>query len=502
VTRTIQQTSELARARSLAERSDLPWIDLDAELVDPTAARALPLELLAEACAIPYALEGRTLKVALANPGTQAMIEQAADGPVEFVIASRAAVGNLIGSLRQAQKHSGTLVAVDRLSEHIDGPDGVESIFLRRAAEAGATDLHFVPCEDGLMVRTRIDGVLRQIGHVDAAIAQAAMQRLKVLSRLDVSENRRSQEGRMTLSAPSDRVFDVRITTLPTVTGEGAALRILERTRQAPTLTEIGLSDELQLSLEHVLNKRRGALLVTGPTGSGKSTTIHAALADIARPEVNVVTVEDPVEYRLDGVYQLEVNPHLDLTFESALRSILRSDPDVVMVGEMRDRLTATTTLKAALTGSFVLSTLHTRDAPSAVTRLLEMGVEPYVTAASVTAVIAQRLVRRLCVHCREHDRATRAEAAELDLEDDSVLFRAGGCDQCDRGYRGQIGLHQLMLVDDEVKRIVLDRGSYEQVANAAATAGMRTLWDDGLEKALAGLTSIDELRRALADLS
>jgi type IV pilus assembly protein PilB len=503
VTTTTQRSSELARARGLAERSGLPWIDLDAELVDPSAAKALPFDLMADALAIPYAFEGRTLKVALADPRTRDMVEQAADGPVEFVVASGAAVGNLLGSLRQARKHSGTLVPVDRLSEETEGPDGVESVFLRRAAEAGATDLHFVPCEDGLMVRARIDGVLRQIGHVEPAIGPAAMQRLKVLSHLDVSENRRSQEGRMTLTTSSDRRFDVRITTLPTVTGEGAALRILERTSQPPTLTEIGLSDELQLSLERVLNKRRGALLVTGPTGSGKSTTIYAALADIASPNVNVVTVEDPVEYRLDGVYQLEVNPHIDLTFEAALRSIVRSDPDVVAVGEMRDRPTATTTLKAALTGSFVLSTLHTRDAPSAVTRLLDMGVEPYVTAATVSAVIAQRLVRRLCVHCREQYRPAPTEAAELELsEDDAVLFRARGCAHCDHGYRGQIGLHQLMLIDDDLTKIILDRGSYEEIAQAAAAAGMKTLWDDGLEKARAGLTSVDELRRALADVS
>ena len=503
MTTTTRRSSELARAKGLAERSGLAWIDLDAEIVDPVAAKTLSLGLMADALAVPYALDGRTVKVALADPRTRAMVEEATDVPIEFVIASRAAVGNLIGSLRQAQKHSGTLVAVDRLSEHSDDPDGVESIFLRRAAEAGATDVHFVPCEDGLMVRARIDGVLRQIGHVDAAISQAAMQRLKVLSRLDVSENRRSQEGRMTLPGPSDRLFDVRITTLPTVTGEGAALRILERTQKPPTLTEIGLCDELQLSLEHVLNKRRGALLVTGPTGSGKTTTIYAALADIARPEVNVVTVEDPVEYRLDGVYQLEVNPHVELTFESALRSILRSDPDVVAVGEMRDLPTATTTLKAALTGSFVLSTLHTRDAPSAVTRLLDMGVEPYVTAATVSAVIAQRLVRRLCVHCREQYYAAPAEAAELELsEADAVLFRARGCVHCDRGYRGQIGLHQLMLVDDDLTKIILGRGSYEDVAKTATEAGMGTLWEDGLEKAQAGLTSVDELRRALTDVS
>jgi type II secretory ATPase GspE/PulE/Tfp pilus assembly ATPase PilB-like protein len=443
------------------------------------------------------------LKIALADPGARAAVEEALDSPVEFVVASRAAVGNLIGSLRQARKHSGALVGGDRLPEDAAGPDGVESFFIRRAADAGATDLHFVPCSDGLQVRARIDGLLRQIGRVEPAIAPAAMSRLKVLSRLDVSDHRRSQEGRMTLTTASNRVFDVRVTTLPTVTGEGAALRILERTRQPPTLTEIGLSDELQLTLERVLNRRRGALLVTGPTGSGKSTTIYAALADIASPEVNVVTVEDPVEYRLDGIYQLEVNPHVDLTFESALRSILRSDPDVVAVGEMRDRSTATTTLKAALTGSFVLSTLHTRDAPSAVTRLLDMGVEPYVTAATVTAVIAQRLVRRLCVYCREQYAPTPGEVAELELGgDEPVLYRARGCTHCDRGYCGQIGLHQLMLVDEELTRIILGLGSYDEIAQTARAAGMRTLWDDGLEKALSGLTSIDELRRALADVT
>jgi type IV pilus assembly protein PilB len=503
MTAVTQRSSELARAQGLAARSDLPWIDLDAELVDPTASRALPLELMAGARAIAYGFEGHTLKVALADPRTRDMVERASEIPIDFVVASRAAITNLLGSLHQARRHSGTLVAVEGLTEQTEGADGVESVFLRRAADAGATDLHFVPCEDGLRVRARIDGLLRQIGDVELAASPAAVSRLKVLSRLDVSEHRRSQEGRMTITTASGRLFDVRVTTLPTVTGEGAALRILERTRQPPTLSEIGLSDALQLSLERVLNRRRGALLVTGPTGSGKSTTIYAALADISGPDVNVVTVEDPVEYRLDGVYQIEVNPNIDVTFESALRSILRSDPDVVAVGEMRDRVTATTTLKAALSGAFVLSTLHTRDAPSAVTRLLDMGVEPYVTAATVAAVIAQRLVRRLCVHCREQYPATPAEALDLALpDDDSMLFRAVGCAECDRGYRGQIGLHQLMLVDEDLTRLTIARASYDETVDAAVRAGMRTLWDDGLDKALAGLTSVDELRRALADLA
>jgi type IV pilus assembly protein PilB len=460
----------------------------------------LPMDLMLSALAVPYAFDGETLKVALADPAARDSVESAVELPVEFVVASRAAVTNLIGSLRQASRRTGSLLAFERVS----GESDQETFFLSRAAEAGASDVHFVPVGDGLAVRARIDGVLRQIGHISPITAPAAISRLKVQARLDISDQRRSQEGRLKLNTDAGRHFDVRVTTLPTVSGEGAALRIVEQGGRPPTLTEIGLSDDLQLALERVLNVRRGALLVTGPTGSGKSTTIYAALGDIAGPDVNVVTVEDPVEYRLDGVYQLEINPHVDLTFETALRSTMRSDPDVVAVGEMRDLATATTTLKAALTGSFVLSTLHTCDAPSAVTRLLDMGVEPYMTAATVTAVIAQRLARRLCVHCREHYRPSAAEADELGIasEDDVLLFRARGCPQCDRGYRGQIGLHELMLVDDEIQRLILARAPYDEVLRATQASGMVTLWDDGLQKALAGLTSVEELRRALADVN
>jgi type IV pilus assembly protein PilB len=496
----VSRTSELARARGLAERSGLAWVDLEGERIDPAASDLLPVDAMAEATAVPYAFAGERLKVALADPSGRKPIERALGGGVEFALASRSAVANVIGSLRQTRRNGGSLLPVEHVAADAlslgDG-DGAESALIRRAAEAGASDLHFVPCENGLAVRARIDGALRQIGHVAPAIAPAAISRLKVQAGLDIGEHRRSQEGRLALTTGSGRRFDLRVTTLPTIAGEGAALRILERLPRPPTLTEIGLSNDLQLALERIVNARRGALLVTGPTGSGKSTTIHAALGDIARPELNLVTVEDPVEYRIDGVYQLEVNPHADVTFESALRSLMRSDPDVVAVGEMRDLATATMTLKAALTGSFVLSTLHTRDAPSALTRLLDMGVEPYVTAATVTAVIAQRLARRLCVHCRERYRPAAGETAGLD--DGAYLFRAKGCERCDRGFRGQIGIHQLMLVDAEISRLALRRAFYDEVLQAATARGMRTLWDDGLEKALAGLTSVDELRSALS---
>jgi type II secretory ATPase GspE/PulE/Tfp pilus assembly ATPase PilB-like protein len=488
--------AELERARSLATRNSLPWIDLDAETIDPRAVRRLPLELLTSALAVPYRIEDGALLVALADPAARPAIERRAETPLDFVVASRASVMNALGSILQSSRNNGALMAVPPAHELGDEP---EQVFIGRAADSGATDLHLVPCDTGLSVRARIDGVLREIGRITADASQPAVSRLKVQSRLDISENRRAQEGHMTVTSPSGRAFDVRLTILPTVAGEGVAVRILEKTSEPPTLTELGLSPEVQLQLERVVNDQRGALLVTGPTGSGKTTTIFAALAGIVRPELNVVTVEDPVEYRIDGIYQLEVNPTLGVTFESSLRAILRTDPDIVAVGEMRDLATASTTLKAALTGSFVLSTLHTTDAPAAITRLLDLGVEPYVTAATVTAVLAQRLVRRVCVYCRERYDATAVEREELGLDGEAQLFRARGCELCDRGYRGQIGIHQLMVLDDELRQLTLERAPHNLISEVAEAHGMRSLWADGLAKALAGLTTVEEVRRAVA---
>jgi type IV pilus assembly protein PilB len=497
----LPRSSELARARGLADRAGMPWVDLDSEAVDPLAVSSLPIALMAELLAVPYALEGNRLKVAIADPDVLVRVDAALALPADYSIASRAAVSNLVESLRQGARRTGSLLAFENMSG--DGEaDQIEALFLTRAAEAGATDLHFVPCREGLRVRARIDGVLREIGQIDKGLASAAMSRLLVEARLDISDHRRVQEGRLSVTTASGRTFDVRATVLPTVAGGGAVLRLLERAVEPPSLTQIGLSDDVQLALERILNARRGALLVTGPTGSGKSTTIYAALADMANAELNIVMVEDPVEYRLDGVYQLEVDPHADLTFDSALRAFLRSDPDVISIGEMRDPITASAALKAALTGAFVISTLHTRDAPSTATRLLEMGVEPYITAATVTAVLAQRLARRLCAHCRQPYTPTEIEVEELGLDEDDVLFHAGGCSLCDHGYRGQIGVHQLMLFDDDIAKLVLERASYEEIAAAATANGMATLADDGLKKALVGLTSVEELRRVTADVS
>jgi type IV pilus assembly protein PilB len=348
-------------------------------------------------------------------------------------------------------------------------------------------------------VRVRVDGVLRERERVSRQQANGVLTRLKVIAKLDIAEHRRPQDGRISLSTKSGREVDIRLTVLPSVEGEGAILRLLDKSREPPTLTALGLSFPMQMALEQVLSKPSGALLVTGPTGSGKSTTLYAALSDLARPEVNVITIEDPVEYRLPGIYQLQVNTKIDFTFAKALRTVLRSDPDVVMVGEIRDRETAEISMRAALTGHFVLSSMHTNDAPSAVTRLTEMGVEPFVVASSVTAVLAQRLARKLCEHCRQSYVPTADELEKIGLDPaTAALWRPGSCEHCTRGYRGRVGVFQLMPMTDEISRLVAHDATATEIEAAATEAGMSSLWADGLAKVVAGLTTIDELRRIL----
>jgi type IV pilus assembly protein PilB len=281
-------------------------------------------------------------------------------------------------------------------------------------------------------------------------------------------------------------------------------LRLLDKSKQAPTLEALGLSEEMRATFASLISRPTGAILVTGPTGSGKSTTLYAALTQISRPEINVITVEDPVEYRLPGVNQMQINVRAGLTFASALRSILRSDPDVVMVGEVRDGETAKMAIEAALTGHLVLSTLHTNDAPSTLTRLNEMGVEPFLTASAVSAVLAQRLARKLCSHCCEMYTPNAEELLEARVSpevaaasDGMVLYRKRGCPRCNQtGYRGRIGIFQLLLMNETLAELAVRRASKDEVAREAMSSGMRTLWDDGMAKVAAGLTSIEELAR------
>jgi type IV pilus assembly protein PilB len=534
----VQQGSSLAQAildenvatsegiaRALAVRFHLPLVDLALNGVDAEAAKSVPLHVLERIVAIPYELRDDTLRVAVADPSNVHSIDElrlATRFPLEIGVASREDIEGEIRRLVRASEAFGARAAVDEElagdeaeeeADDLEADDGISDAPLVRlvnsvifqAAEDGASDIHFEPQEDSLVVRFRIDGVLHEVQRIPKRMIPGVTTRLKVLAKLDIAERRKPQDGRISLNAAAaGRMLDVRVATLPTVEGESVVMRLLDKSKKPPTLVELGLSEEMQVRLSEIVRRPTGALLVTGPTGSGKSTTLYAALSEINRPEINIITVEDPVEYRLGGVNQVQINQRAGLTFAAALRSILRSDPDVVMVGEIRDGETAKMAIEAALTGHFVLSTLHTNDAPGALTRLNEMGVEPFLTGAAVSAVLAQRLARKLCTHCCELytpsvDELLRARVApEIAARTDGMAFyRKRGCPRCNQtGYKGRIGIFQLLTMSEQVESLAVQKASREELERAALGEGMRTLWDDGLAKIAAGLTSVEELAR------
>jgi type IV pilus assembly protein PilB len=514
-------------AKMLAARHQLPLIDLAAEGVDSEAARELPLHVLERIGAIPFAFKEGRLHVAVADPANLHGLDElrlATRHPLELGVSSREDILGAIRRLVRASEAYGARAAVDVEEEilaleeeenvtDLEADDGVSDVPLVRlvnsilfqAAEDGASDIHFEPQEDALVVRFRIDGVLQEMQRIPKRLMPGVTTRLKVLAKLDIAERRKPQDGRISLNAAAaGRMLDVRVATLPTVEGESLVMRLLDKSKRPPTLEELGLSPAMQETLSEIVKRPTGALLVTGPTGSGKSTTLFAALTQISRPEINIITVEDPVEYRLQGINQVQINVRAGLTFAAALRSILRSDPDVVMVGEIRDGETAKISIEAALTGHLVLSTLHTNDAPSALTRLNEMGVEPFLTGAAVTGVLAQRLARKLCTHCCEMYSpsvdemiAARVSPEVAAASDGMAFYRKKGCPRCNQtGYKGRIGIFQLLAMTEDLATLAASKASREDIERAALGTGMQSLWDDGLAKVAAGLTSIEELAR------
>ena len=475
----------------------------------------------------PVRARERHLRVAVADPGNLHGIDElrlATRYPLDLGVASGEDILIELRRMARASRRSARAPssrrstsssgAEEEEADDLEVDDGVSDAPLVRlvnsvifqAAEDGASDVHFEPQEDALAVRFRIDGVLQEVQRIPKRMTPGVTTRLKVLAKLDIAERRKPQDGRISLNAAAaGRMLDIRVATLPTVEGEKVVMRLLDKSRRAPTLEELGLSDDMRARLAEILARPTGALLVTGPTGSGKSTTLYAGLTTINRPEINIITVEDPVEYRLGGVNQVQINNRAGLTFASALRSILRSDPDVVMVGEIRDGETAKISIEAALTGHFVLSTLHTNDAPSAITRLNEMGVEPFLTGAAVTGVLAQRL-RKLCSHCCEMYQPSVDELLQSRVapdvaaaSDGMAFYRKRGCPRCNQtGYKGRVGVYQLLTMNETIAQLAVARAAREDVERAAMEAGMRSLWDDGLSKVAAGLTSVEELARVL----
>jgi type IV pilus assembly protein PilB len=508
-------------ARMLAARHRLPLVDLRLTGVSAEASTHMPVRTLRRAVALPYRLEGDILHVALADPQNVQAIDELRLATRYQLSLGVAARDEIAAELDRLDRVSDAVIetlddeedfaddAVADLEEEDGVSDGpivriVNSIMLE-AAEDGASDVHFEAQEDGLLVRFRIDGVLHEMQRIPKQHMAGVTTRLKVLSKMDIAERRKPQDGRISLRAASvGRLLDIRMATLPTVAGETVVLRLLDKSKQAPSLEVLGMSDEMRATFSSLIARPTGAIFVTGPTGSGKSTSLYAALTQIARPEINVITVEDPVEYRLAGVNQMQINVRAGLTFATALRSILRSDPDVVMVGEVRDGETAKMAIEAALTGHLVLSTLHTNDAPSTLTRLNEMGVEPFLTASAVSAVLAQRLARKLCTHCCEMYTPSVDELIEARVEPDvaassdgMVMYRKRGCPRCNQtGYTGRIGIFQLMVMNEGLAELAVRKGSRDEVEREAMSSGMKTLWDDGMAKVASGLTSFEELAR------
>lgn len=375
---------------------------------------------------------------------------------------------------------------------------------LQQAVKERASDIHIEPYEKDIDVRLRVDGILHRVLRPPKIIQDALISRVKIMANLDIAEKRLPQDGRIRLVI-GGRDIDIRVSVIPTSFGERAVLRLLDRKHGILGLWEVGLDKDATRSLENMLQRTSGILLVTGPTGSGKTTTLYAAMNRIHREEKNIITVEDPVEYQLKGIGQIQVNPRIGLTFASGLRSILRQDPDVIMIGEIRDTETAEIAIQASMTGHLVLSTLHTNDAASAITRLIDMGVEPFLIASSLMGAVAQRLLRTICPHCKESYEPSDIEVSYLlhssdnDISGDysPSLYRGKGCEKCKgKGYIGRTGIFELLAVDDEIRRMITARADSQSIKGAAIMAGMKTLRIDGFEKVIKGTTTVEEVLR------
>ena len=507
--------------RTAAAAAGLSYVDLSEYSVNAAAAALLPADFARRANVLPFDQQDGELLVAVSarqagNIDLKDDLTRLTRHRIRFVIAGRTEIEAKINQVYRAEGELDDLTS----GLVVDEPDDDLSSFTEVSAEAPvvrfvnllitqaisdrASDIHIEPAESDLRVRYRIDGVLHDAHRSPKSIHSGVVSRLKIMADMNIAERRVPQDGRMSVSHQGRKV-DLRIATLPTVWGEKVVARILDNSTARLGLEDLGFSPGNDERFRESYSKPYGMILATGPTGSGKSTTLYATLNLLNKPEVNVITVEDPVEYRLPGINQVQTNTRAGLTFASALRSILRSDPDIVLIGEIRDHETAQIAVEAALTGHLVLSTLHTNDAPSAVTRLVEMGIEPFLVGSAVDAVLAQRLCRALCERCRAPYEPDPAELRQVGFpwtEDAPLpqLYRPVGCMACAQtGYRGRLALHEVMTVTEEIERLAVARASTDEIGRAAREQGMATLREDGWLKVSRGLTSIEEILRVVA---
>ncbi|HZU72152.1 MAG TPA: ATPase, T2SS/T4P/T4SS family [Acidimicrobiales bacterium] len=516
--------SEKDLVAALAEQGGHEFVDLDEVMPDASAVGLLSAALARRYQAVPIGWEGHQLVVAMADARNVVAVDDIrtiTGRDIKVVLAPPAAIASTIERYDRLDGDAESISA--EAAESFDAEDDLTSLkevvedapivklvnlLITEAVSERASDIHVEPAEHDVRVRYRIDGVLHERMRLRKSIQNGVVSRLKIMSEINIAERRVPQDGRLTATI-GGRSVDLRVATLPTVHGEKVVMRILDKGTALLQLSQLGFLPVAMEHFERAYRKPYGTILVTGPTGSGKSTTLYATLNLLNEESRNIIAVEDPVEYRLAGVNQVQVNPKAGLTFAGALRSILRSDPDVVLVGEIRDRETATIAIEAALTGHLVLSTLHTNDAASTPTRLIEMGVEPFLVGSALDCIVAQRLARRLCDRCKEayspNESELRAAWGENALQNDADMtdvmwYRAVGCPACSRtGYKGRFALHEVLTVTEEIERLIVDRSHSEDIKKFAIAQGMITLRQAGLAQVQAGLTSVEEILRVVA---
>jgi type IV pilus assembly protein PilB len=519
VTGGIVSESQVASAR--AAQLGLPFVDLTDYPVDNSAVALVPVALLRRHEVLPIGRDGDRLLLAMADPRdvlalddiraavkmqARPVVAERGDllAALDRFVRSDSELSELTVAMIEENAPSGDLVPVTEQAEDDAPIVRFVNLLISQAIQDHASDIHIEPGEHQLGVRYRIDGVLHEMQSAPKSIQNGVISRLKIMSEIDIAERRKPQDGRMSVVHGGHRI-DLRVATLPTVFGEKVVMRILDNTGSTRNISDLHMLDHNFSMYERSYKKPHGMILVTGPTGSGKSTTLYTTLHAVAKREINVITVEDPVETRMPGINQVQVNPKAGLTFASALRSILRSDPDVVLIGEIRDQETAQIAIEASLTGHLVLSTLHTNSAPAAITRLTEMDIEPFLVGSALESVVAQRLARRLCDRCKEgyqHDGGDLMQLGFQMAPDGGVplLFRPVGCVSCSNtGYRGRIALHEVMVLNEELERLAVARASNADLMRAAIAGGMLTLRQDGWAKVALGYTSIEEVLRVVA---
>jgi len=507
-------------ATFIADKLGVPFIKLSTAKIDLAATAALPPEKARQYSVLPFKFDNGKLNVAMVDPTNIIVIDDIRSISGYEVVPYMATKESILAAIQSCYRFdSEAKEVVDSVAYEADSEEELKIEDIREAVDQApivklvnmivtqavndrASDIHVEPHEKDIRIRYRIDGVLHEVMRPPKRIQPGLISRLKIISEMNIAERRIPQDGRASFII-SGKKIDIRVASLPTIWGEKIVLRILEKGSIIQKLDELGFEPDVLARYESSYKKPYGTILVTGPTGSGKSTTLYATLNILNKTDKNIITVEDPVEYQLPGINQIQTNVKAGLTFASGLRSILRSDPDIVMIGEIRDLETAKISIESALTGHLVLSTIHTNDAPSAATRLIDMGVEPFLVSSAIDCVLAQRLVRKLCVKCKKAYKPTKeslvANKFPPEMISDYTFYRAVGCGECNStGYRGRHALFEVMLISEDIRRLIVERRTSDDIKRLAIQEGMITLRNDGFRKVISGITSVEEVMRVV----